>query len=69
MGFVCGIERLQKYTIELKIRNNESSKVIQNGVEQVMEAKKFVERDLKEYSNQFNSLYTLRIDYTYRDTN
>ena len=51
VGFVCGIERLQKYTIELKIRNNESSKVIQNGMEQVMESKKFVEKDLKEYSS------------------
>ena len=33
-----------------------------------MEAKKFVEKDLKEYSSQFNSLYTLRRDYTYKDT-
>ena len=47
MGFVFGIERLQKYTIELRNRNNDSAKVIRNGVDQVMDAKKTVEEDLK----------------------
>ena len=69
MGLICDIERLQKYTVELRIRNGESSKVIQNGMEQVMDSKKLVERDLQAYSREFNTPYALRMDYTYNQAN
>ena len=59
------MDALQKYTTELGNRENESAKVIQNGIDHVMETKKLVARDLQSYAKEFDDSYMLRTNCTY----
>ena len=65
IGLTSGIGTLQTYTAELCGRAGETSRIIQNGIEQVLEAKKLVSRDIQSYTKEFSNYSDLLDDPTY----
>ena len=61
----CDVETLEEYTTELERKSGENKNIIQNRIDQVMDAKKLVIRDLQSYARYFTSYNHLRRDPIY----
>ena len=65
VGFVFNIKSLAEHIVELRYRENESAKSIQNGVNQLLKARDDVKEDMQEYAKYFKSPTVLECDNDY----